>query len=441
MKKKIYAFLFLFFAAAAIVSAYHLISSELDYKNATEYYNTLADTWTKPKESAGVFASAGEKKASPAPAGILPSPSPAAETARPETAMPEHAVPDPVTAAAQAELPAETPAAGIVTEELPSVSMPSESSVETPAEAFAAMLSESPAGIPAEASADVSAESPAEAPAEATAGIPVESPAEAPAETAAELPAAEPAQVLTEIPAETSIETSVDMQAGAAADGQPAMHPEASALPGAADEKFISEAAVTKHTTTELPPIAADFEGLHAVNPEIVGWIYCEGTNINYPVLQAKNNDKYLRTQPDGKRAGSGSIFIDFACNRDFSSDNTIVYGHNLKNGMFSSLSHYQEQEYYEEHPLLWLLTPEQNYRIDLFAGFVSKPDDFVYTIGFADEHYRSGFIESCLASSCFTSSNIPFPEDKMITLSTCNYSFQDARFVVVGILVPVCEE
>ena len=117
------------------------------------------------------------------------------------------------------------------------------------------------------------------------------------------------------------------------------------------------------------------------------------------------------------------------------------MYGHNLKNGMFSSLSHYQEQEYYEEHPLLWLLTPEQNYRIDLFAGFVSKPDDFVYTIGFADEHYRSGFIESCLASSCFTSSNIPFPEDKMITLSTCNYSFQDARFVVVGILVPVCEE
>ena len=221
----------------------------------------------------------------------------------------------------------------------------------------------------------------------------------------------------------------------------PSETPEASPAVTKPDESPApaTETPVPSYTRPgRTAPIAIDFEGLCHMNPEIVGWIYCEGTQISYPVLRGTDNQKYLKIQPDGKTSKSGSIFIDCACEADFSSDNTIVYGHNLKNGMFSSLSEYRKQEYYEAHPVWWLLTPGGDYKIEVFSAFVVDAGAWVYQIGLGDEDAKAAFIERCLRYSNFESTYTPSPGDRLITLSTCNYTFNDARYVVVGALVPV---
>ena len=190
------------------------------------------------------------------------------------------------------------------------------------------------------------------------------------------------------------------------------------------------------YTTDEQAPISVDFDGLHSVNPEIIGWIYCEGTPINYPVLQGSNNEKYLKYTPDGKRSKNGSIFIDCTCLPDFSSDNTIVYGHNRKDAMFSSLYRYSEQDYYDSHPVMWLLTPNADYRIDLFAGMVVNVESRVYSINLYSDKTWTSFVDSCMESSDFHSAVQPPLHARLITLSTCNQSFLDARYVLVGMLV-----
>lgn len=188
-------------------------------------------------------------------------------------------------------------------------------------------------------------------------------------------------------------------------------------------------------TTTDQAPIRLNFNGMLSENPDVVGWIYCEGTPINYPVLQAEDNKKYLDTQPNGEKSRNGSIFLDCLCNPDFSSDNSLIYGHNRKDVMFASLFDYAKKGYYEEHPVMWLLTPDVDYKVDLIASFVCNASDWVYTIGFDDEKAQESFFRSCLRASDFKTAFTPESGDRLITLSTCNSNYDGARYVVVGVL------
>lgn len=133
-----------------------------------------------------------------------------------------------------------------------------------------------------------------------------------------------------------------------------------------------------------IAPIMVDFEGLRAINPEVVGWIYCEGTGINYPVMQGENNDYYLTHSYDGAYNVSGSIFVEAENRAGFADRNTIIYGHNMKNdSMFAHLDNWAEPGYYEEHPVIWLLTPEQDYQIKLMAGYTTSAysDTYVFSL------------------------------------------------------------
>ena len=129
-------------------------------------------------------------------------------------------------------------------------------------------------------------------------------------------------------------------------------------------------------------PITVDFEGLLAENSDVVGWIYSEGTQINYPVLRGDSNETYLYHMINGEYNSSGSIFMDFRCNPDLSDFNTIIYGHHMKNGsMFASLHQYIKQDFYDEHKYIWYLTPDHIYRLDVLAGYVGDAEAEIYTI------------------------------------------------------------
>ena len=127
-------------------------------------------------------------------------------------------------------------------------------------------------------------------------------------------------------------------------------------------------------------------------------------------------------------------------CASDFSSYNNIVYGHHMNDGsMFASLDGYRKTAgYYEEHPVMYLNTPTQNYRVDVFAGYLTDADSSTYTIVFPDEGSFLTYCRDMKAQSDFASDVVIEPGDRIITLSTCAYDWYDARYVVQGKLVPL---
>ena len=185
-------------------------------------------------------------------------------------------------------------------------------------------------------------------------------------------------------------------------------------------------------------PIRVDFETLQAEHPQIVGWIYCADTPINYPIVQALDNQYYVDRLVDGTPNGAGAIFMDFRNNPDFSDLNTIIYGHNMTNkSMFGSLRDYRNHSYYEQFPSLWIITPETAYRVDLVAGCVTAADSDDYDLLDQEEDLQA-LLDELMDRSTFESNVNPNVVSKVVILSTCTYEYDNARYIVVGSLLPI---
>ena len=217
---------------------------------------------------------------------------------------------------------------------------------------------------------------------------------------------------------------------------------------GSADEASSADSSTAAQTDVEeaepaeplpVPPIEVDFDELLARNPDVVGWIYCEDTVINYPVLQGDDNTYYLHHTIDGTYNASASIFADGNNRRDFQDANTILYGHHMKNGsMFAGLDEWADQDYYEAHSVMWLLTPTQNYEVVLFAGYTTKTMSDSYTLFTEPGEELDAYIERALSLSDFTASDVDLEgAEKCVMLSTCAYVFNNARYVLHGVLLP----
>ena len=196
----------------------------------------------------------------------------------------------------------------------------------------------------------------------------------------------------------------------------------------------------------ETSPLEVDFNQLRTECSDIVGWIYSENTKINYPVVQSPFDNPYtaeyyyLYRDIHGQYSGNGTPFLDVKCTSDFSGYNNIIYGHHMNDGsMFASLDGYHKTAgYYEEHPVMYLNTPTQNYRVELFAGYICDADSNTYTVAFPDDSSFLLYCQEMRAMSDFTSDVVLQPGDKIVTLSTCAYDWYDARYVVQGKLVPL---
>lgn len=190
---------------------------------------------------------------------------------------------------------------------------------------------------------------------------------------------------------------------------------------------------------TEPEPVSpfpvVDFGALKAINADVIGWIYIPDTEVNYPILQGENNDEYLRHLLTGEYNSAGSIFLDAYVMGDFSGKNSPIYGHNMKNGsMFADVIDYKKQAFFDAHPTAMLMTPEKNYFVHLFSGYVTDSWGDAWNKAFTDAEFET-WLQTAKSKSCFTSDVIPSIHDKVLTFSTCTYDTHDARFVVHGIL------
>ena len=180
-----------------------------------------------------------------------------------------------------------------------------------------------------------------------------------------------------------------------------------------------------------------DFDGLKAVNPDVVAWIVIPGLDISYPVVQGEDNNFYLHQTYEKNYNFAGTIFIDYENKRDFSDCNTLVYGHNMKNGsMFGMLKKYRADEtLYNTSKYFWILTPEKDYRYEIIAAYTTSVNSDTYTLfkgpGKEFLEYEKKMFQNSEIRTDATASEANV-KDKIVTLSTCTGN-QATRFVVQG--------
>lgn len=222
----------------------------------------------------------------------------------------------------------------------------------------------------------------------------------------------------------------------ASATPKPIPDPELSSVPeSTAEPNPEPTATASPSPRPETAPIRVDFDSLLAQNEDTIGWLYCEGTPINYAIVRRENdNDYYLNHLFSGESNEKGTIFADKRNKTPFEEWNTVLYGHNMKDGsMFGIIDEYGEQEFYEAHPVMYLLTPEKDYKVEICSAFLtglaSTTFEFPRTVGnpakTIDDIEKYSYIETGI---------VPTTEDKLLSFSTC-YEQNDHRYVVIGIL------
>ncbi len=177
-----------------------------------------------------------------------------------------------------------------------------------------------------------------------------------------------------------------------------------------------------------------DFAALREINPEIVAWIKSEGTVIDYPVMHTDNNDYYLTHLYNREYNSSGSIFMDYRNVNVGKDKNTVVYGHHMKNGtMFNKLMNYKDSEYYKLNPTMELFTPEGDYVIELISGTVEDGNSQFTRFDFTSDEDFLSYVDGFRARSTFKSDVKLSPQDNIISLLTCTYEWENARYMLIG--------
>lgn len=184
--------------------------------------------------------------------------------------------------------------------------------------------------------------------------------------------------------------------------------------------------------------IYVNMDALKSINPDVVGWIYVEDTDINYPILYSGDDTTYLRTNLKKEHATAGSIFLEGYNLSDLSDSHNIIYGHNMRNlSMFGKLKYYKSDDsFYDDHKYFQIVTPEGKQRYEIFSYFDTEPASWVYTVPYYDNQEFADYISKLQQHSYRRIDKEVRSSDKIVTLSTCSSSGQ--RFTVHGVLVDI---
>lgn len=185
-------------------------------------------------------------------------------------------------------------------------------------------------------------------------------------------------------------------------------------------------------------------EKLQKKNSDVVGYIEIPGTKISYPVVQAKDNDYYMRRTYEKKYSKYGALFVDKDYSFSKPSSNMMIYGHNIgdkKNKMFEQLLEYQKESFYKSHPIIKFTTAKEEVTYEIIAAFRSR----VYTnldknvfryyffIDAKNEQEFNDYVKNSIAACKYKTGKTAKYGDELMTLSTCTYYEEDGRFAVVA--------
>lgn len=204
-------------------------------------------------------------------------------------------------------------------------------------------------------------------------------------------------------------------------------------------------------TATPKPEIPEDAALLRAVDfaalqedtcADIYAWISIPDTRIDYPVLQHPSDDTYyLNYNLDGSKGYPGCIYTEMENSKDFSDFNTVIYGHNMKNGsMFHDLHNYEDESFLPDHPYVYIYTPDRVMRYRIFAAYPYDDRHLLYSFDYATPEGRAGYLSEIFSirsmSAVLDDQVAVTSEDRLITLSTCVGSQNEKRYLVQAVLI-----
>ncbi len=208
------------------------------------------------------------------------------------------------------------------------------------------------------------------------------------------------------------------------------------------DEHIVSENSQKElrrnYNRSDFPSINIDYEGLHSVNEDYIGWLYVGGADISYPVVQGEDNDYYLHNTFERESNFAGCIFIDCDDKSDFSGWNTFVYGHAMKNGtMFGNLKAFRKNDtVYDEDSYIYMFLQDGIYRYKIYSYYIDKKDSEMYYSCDNLKQYRQ-YLRTAKDKSVRECDTEVSEEDNSITLVTCSGTASNKqRFFVHGIFV-----
>lgn len=192
----------------------------------------------------------------------------------------------------------------------------------------------------------------------------------------------------------------------------------------------------------EIPEKNLDWDELKATNEHIYAWIYIPNTKVDYPVLQHPEDDSYyLDYNLDGTKGYPGCIYSEHVYNStDFMDFNTLLYGHNMKNGtMFKTLHNFKDREFFEENRYIYIYTPETVYVYDIFAAYENQAIHILAYYDNESESDRTRYIKDLFSTrdmSVHFRDGVEVTKDsKILTLVTCTGN-NDTRYFVQGVML-----
>ena len=191
----------------------------------------------------------------------------------------------------------------------------------------------------------------------------------------------------------------------------------------------------------DKPPILKKYETLYNKNRKLIGWLKIEGCDIDYPVMQTSNNEYYLDHNYNQEYDKNGSLFLDKDCDAAFPNDNMIIYGHHMKSGkMFGNLNYYSKESFWEDNKEFTFDTIYETGTYAVMYVFRSKiysEEEIVFKyyqfIDATSENEFNSNMEEMANMSLYDTGVTASYGDRLITLSTCDSSEEDGRFVVVA--------
>ncbi len=193
-------------------------------------------------------------------------------------------------------------------------------------------------------------------------------------------------------------------------------------------EEYVTN-SVDKNAKEEDPlKRSIDFKKLKERNSDVIGWLYIPDTTIDEPILKGESNDIYLHYDIDKNYKTAGQVFIDEINTKDFKDDNTIIYGHNMRNGSrFHDLRYYVEKEFYDGHNLIYIYLPDGS--INVYKAFSAKIIDASSDFYRKDINYKK-YVQKAQANAR-QKSDVSDEQQPLILLSTCYGRDSDSRYVV----------
>ena len=207
-------------------------------------------------------------------------------------------------------------------------------------------------------------------------------------------------------------------------------------LDGRSEYEKVRDVALTN--PDEQEGFRVDFEELMKINPDTVGWIrfYPEPSQINYPIVQGEDNERYLHETFSANENTLGAIFLNVDNSADYSDKNTIIYGHRMRDGsMFRHLRDYEDESFWKDNPYFYIYTPdgkEITYHIYSYAVVNAVSDTYLTEFG-DDESYQE-FLDMTMETSEYDTGVEVDAEDTIVTLSTCTSASDENRIVVRGV-------